>query len=389
MAPFGFFKKKKENEFDQNKTYTIAEVVKLMKEQGYSPDEIKKQLSTEIHSRIMDGLQVELKPRDISEYKKKTKLPKPKGVYTEQWSEVSGYDKKAYEYAKKVYENKFGKIINSPLSDIIKNLNEIYFTSIDYFYFPDGVPDTEDYCLTIENYLTNMGKQHLTSDDFWKEWYSDKGKYIPKNLISLDEQKEFCSNYTDDLHCYNNSQTRYREIVKIKKVIREYCSEIKEKNYNSDTKMWKDIDVTKNFQYVRKLMINNESPFPHYVWKLIAGDPFERIYRVSRDYMKWKGTIEVAQHVFKNICNWENGEIFKYDEIYSKNEIPLWINWNKIGKDFISLKSKLKKEDGSNLNWLKGEVKKYIEHKVDFYKQFSENSPYYIQNELLQKFNSI
>lgn len=147
------FSKRKKNEFDQNKIYTIEEVVKIMKEQGYSPEEIKKQLSTEIHSRLMDGIQVELKPRDISEYKKKTNFPKPKGIYTEQWSDFTGYDKKASEYAKRVYEKKFGEIINSPLSDIIKNLNEIYFTSFDYFYFPDGTPDTHDYCLTIENYL--------------------------------------------------------------------------------------------------------------------------------------------------------------------------------------------------------------------------------------------
>jgi len=99
--------------------------------------------------------------------------------------------------------------------------------------------------------------------------------------------------------------------------------------------------------------------------------------------------LRTSKTLFDNVCKWENGEIFREGEPNKEFETPLWINWNKVGKDFLSLKTKLKKDSPEGLKWLKETLGEYIRGRKEFYDQFGEESEYFIQVELLNKFKSM
>ena len=83
------------------------------------------------------------------------------------------------------------------------------------------------------------------------------------------------------------------------------------------------------------------------------------------------------------------GEIFREGEPNKEFETPLWINWNKVGKDFLSLKAKLKKDSPEGLKWLKVSVGGYIQERKEYYDQFGEESEYFISQELIEKFRTL
>jgi hypothetical protein len=106
--------------------------------------------------------------------------------------------------------------------------------------------------------------------------------------------------------------------------------------------------------------------------------------------MKWKGTKRTSQLVFKSICDWENGTLFKDDEPQKQgNDFPLWVKWNEVGKVLLSIKTKLKKENEGGLEWLKDVVGGYIKERKNFYNSFGEESEFFISDELIGKFESI
>ena len=104
--------------------------------------------------------------------------------------------------------------------------------------------------------------------------------------------------------------------------------------------------------------------------------------------MKWKGTKRTSQIIFDNVCKWENGEIFREGEAGKELEEGLWINWNNVGKDFLSLKTKLKKEDKGGLEWLKDNVGIYIKDKKRIQSVVNEIAPEHLQIDV-KNFKSI
>ena len=147
---------------------------------------------------------------------------------------------------------------------------------------------------------------------------------------------------------------------------------------------------------VRGLMIGTSDgetitpyPFKMNVWNLISGNPFDRVWRVCRDYTKWKGTKRVSEVLFNNVKKWENGEIFRDGEPSKPHEKPLWVNWNTIGKSLLTLKTKLKKEDKGGLDWLRDDVGSYLKNRKSFYDDFGKESEYYISDELITKFDKL
>lgn len=130
-------------------------------------------------------------------------------------------------------------------------------------------------------------------------------------------------------------------------------------------------------------------PFKMNVWNLISGNPFDRVWRVCRDYTKWKGTKRVSEVLFNNVKKWENGEIFRDGEPSKPHEKPLWVNWNTIGKSLLTLKTKLKKEDKGGLDWLRDDVGSYLKNRKSFYDDFGKESEYYISDELITKFDKL
>ena len=226
----------------------------------------------------------------------------------------------------------------------------------------------------------------------WEGYYKYFRKFVcsSREIISDEEVIELHQQYREEIHPLTNEGTRLIEVNKIKRFIHDkMCVPLKSDKYDPDTKSWTDFDVTGVIMRVRGHMINMTNPFPHYVWNVVPGNPFDRIYRVCRDYNKWKGTMRSSKVLFDNVCKWETGEIFREGEPNKEFETPLWINWNKVGKDFLSLKTKLKKDSPEGLKWLKETVGGYIKERKEFYDQFGEESEYFIQDELLNKFKSI
>lgn len=164
----------------------------------------------------------------------------------------------------------------------------------------------------------------------------------------------------------------------------------KENNYDKTTKTWKDFDIDRIYFQTRSLMLGKpEFPIPNYI-HLLDDRPFTYCWRLTRDYMKWKGTKRVTKKVFENVVKWEKGEIFKEGEREHKGLYePLWINWNDVGKVFLQMKTKLKKEDKGGLEWLISDVKEYVLGKVSFYEELGEESNYRIKEDLISKIEKL
>ena len=169
-----------------------------------------------------------------------------------------------------------------------------------------------------------------------------------------------------------------------------YFKPWKENNYDKPTKTWKDFDIDRIYFQTRSLMLGKpDFPIPNYI-HLLDDRPFTYCWRLTRDYMKWKGNKRVTKKVFDNVVKWENGEIFREDEREHKGLYEsLWINWNDVGKVFLQMKTKLKKEDKGGLDWLVSDVKDYVLGRVSFYEELGEESKYRIREDLISKIEKL
>jgi len=209
------------------------------------------------------------------------------------------------------------------------------------------------------------------------------------NIITDQELIDIHQNYENPVHPISWKDTRLTEVNDLKRIIkRDFIESLKSK-YDKSSKSWTDFDVSGVFMRLRGQMIVQNNPFPHYVWNVVVGNPFNPFYIICRDYTKSKGTLRSSQVLFDNVCKWENGKIFREGEPDKEFETPLWINWNKKGKDFLSLKTKLKKDSPEGVGWLKDTVGGYIDSRKEFYDKFGVESDLYIQDELLQKHDEL
>ena len=158
--------------------------------------------------------------------------------------------------------------------------------------------------------------------------------------------------------------------------------------YDENRKIWNDFDITHQFLQVRTFMIDTSNPIPTYVWNLMDGNPFYRIYRVCRDHMKRKKSLVVYKKVFKNVCDWELGTLFRDNEFQSKYEEGLWVNWNRVGKDFLSSKSTIKNINGG-LEWLKEEFSDHIKLRKNFYDQFTQGNEHIISDDFIESIDRL
>ena len=99
-------------------------------------------------------------------------------------------------------------------------------------------------------------------------------------------------------------------------------------------------------------------------------------------------SLMVYKDVFKNICRWESGTLFSEDEILSKYEEGLWVNWNRIGKDFLVSKRKIMTLNGG-LRWLKEEFSDHIRQRKSFYDQFSPENKLIFSEDIIESIEGI
>jgi len=287
---------------------------------------------------------------------------------------------KAYQIGKQMYEKKFGRLVGAELKTIKSNIIQVYND--------DTLLEINDQDLEpsdIGNIITHLGENAWLTFDCWTNF---KDSYrinfgVPEEMVSDAKLKDFFSEYSSKENRYSKKPSNLIILNSMKRKIRYYIDDLIKDIYDKKSKGWNDFDITHQFIQVRTLMIDSSNPIPAYVWNLIDGNPFYRIYRVCRDYMKWKNSLVVYKKVFKNVCYWELGTLFRENDFQSKYEEGLWINWNKVGKDFFSLKSTIKKIDGG-LEWLKGEFSDHIKLKKNYYDQLTFNNEHIISDDFIQ-----
>jgi hypothetical protein len=231
--------------------------------------------------------------------------------------------------------------------------------------------------------------------DYFEGFYNEWRRTICKdeNIISEYDMWDYYRNY----YCvdieylkeepYDNRGNDKYEIMKMMR--NNFLKKWKISFYDKGNKSWIDFDIRKIYRQIRVLMRGLSNPLPHFVW-LMDYRSFGYCYGLTFNYTKWKGTKRTSQILFKSICDWENGKIFDDDEPQKEgNDLPLWIKWNEVGKDFLSMKTKLKKEGKGGLEWLKDEVGGYIKERKNYYNSFGDESEYFISDELIGKFESI
>jgi hypothetical protein len=277
---------------------------------------------------------------------------------------------KAYQIGKELYEEKFGKLVGADLEKIKLNLLQVYSDkSLEEKKEEELEPSD------IGTIITFLGKNAWILHHCWqyfKQSYREKFG-IPEELISEDKLKKFFSEYTYEDQLQSKNLTKIDSLNEKKKKIRIYVDSLIKNVFDENTSEWREIDITHEFLQVRILMIDISNPIPSYIWNLVDGNPFYRVYRVCRDYMKWKNSLDIFRLVFDNVCRWESGSLFSGDEILAKYEEGLWVNWNRIGRDFISSKNAILELPGG-LQWLKGEFSDYIKRRKNFYDKFTPDN---------------
>ena len=297
------------------------------------------------------------------------------------------------------YKEKYGDPVNKPIKEVVKNLKKIMNLDsyedeiVDSMYGIHMIIGSIGYDINYLEKWFNGGKWEITTDEgiktetqigWLKEFRKDTCK--SEKIISDNNLYEFFV-FDYDYSLNNNLGTAKKIFEERKRIIRkDFLEPFKKNKYNNEDKSWDDFDINHIFLQIRSLMMTDAGNLPQWIWNLLSGNPFDRVYRNCRDYMKWKGTKRTAKIVFSNVCKWESGNIFREGEEVQQEEKPLWINWNVIGKDLLSLKTKLKKENKGGLEWLKDEVGPYIKERASYYKQFGDESEYSIKEELLNKF---
>jgi hypothetical protein len=292
---------------------------------------------------------------------------------------------KAYQIGKELYENIFDKLVGAELAEIKSNLSHVYNDKT-----LEQKNDEELEPADIGNVITYLGKNAWITQQCWKYFRNSyREKFgVSEELVPEVKLKSFFREYSYDNHMQSTDLPKLALLNTIKKNIRSYIDELIKNVYDHKSKSWLDFDVTHEFTQVRMLMIDISNPIPGYVWNLIDGNPFYTIYRVCRDYMKWKKSLLIYKIVFKNVCHWESGSLFSEDEILSKYEEGLWVNWNSIGKDFLSSKNKIMTLNGG-LRWLKEEFSEYINQRKTFYDKFTADNNLIFSREIIQSLNDI
>ena len=291
----------------------------------------------------------------------------------------------AYQIGKKLYENKFGKLIGSELSTIMTNLMSVYSDKTLEEKNEEEIERSD-----IGNVITFLGKNAWVSHQCWeyfKSAYREKFG-VPEKVVSEEELRNFFKDYSYEDHISAKNLYKLEALNELKKTIRQYVDDLRKNMYNETNNSWQEIDVSHEFMQIRLLMIDISNPIPAYVWNLIDGNPFYQIYDVCRDYMKWRNSLLVFKEVFKNICRWESGTLFSGEEIISKYEEGLWVNWNRIGKDFISAKNTIAGLEGG-LRWLQEEFSDHIKRRKNFYDQFTPDNNLIFSEDMVQSLNEI
>jgi hypothetical protein len=291
----------------------------------------------------------------------------------------------AYQIGKKLYERKFGPLVGSDLSTIMSNLMSVYSDETLEEKNEDEI-DRSD----IGNVITFLGKNAWVSHQCWeffKSAYREKFG-VPEQIVSEEKLRKFFKDYSYEDQLSAKNLYKLTALNEIKRTIRRYVDDLKKIMYNEKDDTWHDIDITHEFMQIRLLMIDISNPIPAFVWNLIDGNPFYHIYDVCRDYMKWKNSLNVYKEVFKNICLWESGRLFSGDEIISKYEEGLWVNWNRIGQDFISSKETIAALDGG-IRWLQEDFSDHIRRRKIFYDQFTPDNNLIFSEDMVQSLNKI
>jgi len=292
---------------------------------------------------------------------------------------------KAYQIGKELYERKFGQLVGAELEVIKSNLLQVY-SDITLEEKDDQDLDQSD----IGNVITYLGKNAWITHHCWLYFKNSYRKEfgVSEEMVSEEKLRNFYSEYTFKDDQYSKNPSRLIHLNSIKKRIRSYVVDLINNMYDEKSDAWYDFDITHEFMQVRMLMIDISNPIPAYVWNLIDGNPFYSIYNVCRDYMKWKKSLIVYKNVFMNVCRWESGSLFSEDEVLSKYEEGLWVNWNRIGKDFISSKKKIIILNGG-LRWLKEEFSEHIKQRKNFYDQFTPENKLIFSEDIIQSINNI
>jgi len=292
---------------------------------------------------------------------------------------------KAYQIGKDMYEKKYGNLVGSDLKTIKSNIIKVYYD--------DNLQEKNDKDLEVAdlgNVITHFGKNawltHYRWTDFRKSYRMELG--VPEEMVSDAKLKDLFSEYSSYENQYSKNPSKLIILNSIKKEIHSHVDGLVKDTYDEKNKRWSDFEITYHFLEIRKLMIDTSNPIEAHVWNLIDGNPFHKIYSVCRDYMNWKKSLSVYKSVFKNICDWEIGTLFRKNESQSKFEEGLWINWNKVGKDFLSSKSAIKEIDGG-VEWLQGEFTFHIERRKNFYDQLTDSNGHIISDDLIQKIKGL
>lgn len=232
-----------------------------------------------------------------------------------------------------------------------------------------------------DSYFSKMNKEEIagfirsvdTSINY------DSFRKTASSLVLSDEViKEYCTNWYQERNPYcPNELTRYPEVVDIKKKVSTYCAGLFSEKYNSETKQWTEFEIERQFWVIRKLLINASDPYPDYLWNLVAGNPFDRVYSVCRDYAKSKRSNKVLLELVQAVIKWEEGKLIPKTDELSKLECSLWVNWNRVAKDTINEKATQKRE---GFEAIRSVLEEHIRIRRAFYCQFGAESPYYLEN---------
>ena len=291
----------------------------------------------------------------------------------------------AYLIGKEMYEKKYGKLVGTNLASIRSNLVLVYRDN-EFKEKADQDLDPSD----IGNVITLLGKNAWLTFHCWKHFknsYRDKFG-IPEQMIDNKKLKDFFTEYSAEENPYTRQPSKLILLNSMKKKIHNYLTEFRKEMYDEKSKGWNDFDITKEFLNIRKLMIDTSDPIPAYAWNLIDGNPFYRFFRICKNYMKWKNSLIVYKKVFRNIQNWESGTIFSDDKTLSNYEEELWINWNRIAKDFISAKNKISTMNGG-LRWLKEEFGRHILERKSFYDLFTPDNELIISDDIIRSIDKL
>lgn len=292
---------------------------------------------------------------------------------------------RAYQIGKDMYERKFGELEGAELSAIRSNLVQVYRDK-NFKEKEDKDLDPSD----IGNVITHLGKNAWLTFNCWTHF---KKSYriqfgIPDKIIDSEKLKDFFSEYSAEENPYTKKPTKLIVLNSMKKNIHAYINHLLKDMYDDKRKVWHDFDVVSQFVHIRKLMIDVSDPIPVYAWNLIDGNPFYRLFRVCKNYMLWKNSLMVYKKVFSSVCDWESGSLLLGDEVFSEYEEGLWVNWNRVGKDFLNLKNKIMTLNGG-IRWLKGEFADHIQQRAKFYDTFTGENKLIISKNILKSIKKL